>query len=71
MILDRNADMVIRLKAITLFLSTADESDEVPNVDKDQPRYDSYKFTSEEWELMTKIKKVMNVSLTYNSVIAF
>ena len=56
---------------VTLFLSTADESDEVSNVDKDQPQYDLYKFTLEEWELMTKIKKVMNVSSSYNSVMPF
>ena len=59
---NHDANMFIHLEAITLFLSTADESDEVPSVDKDQPQYDSYKFTLEEWELMTKIKKVMNIS---------
>ena len=44
-----------------LFISTADESDDVLKVDKDQPTYSSYKLSEDEWELLTLIQQVLAV----------
>jgi|SRR5882762_1565477 hypothetical protein len=44
-----------------LFISTADESDDVPKVDKDQPTYGSYKLSEDEWELLMLIHQVLVV----------
>src|SRR5882762_11826472 len=44
-----------------LFISTADESDDVPKVDKDQPTYGSYKLSKDEWELLMLIHQVLVV----------
>jgi hypothetical protein len=47
---------------VVKFLNNADDSDEVPNVDKNQPKYSSYKFTEAEWELLALIEKVLKVA---------
>ncbi|RDB20358.1 hypothetical protein Hypma_012704 [Hypsizygus marmoreus] len=41
------------------FTNRADDSLEVPNVDKDQPLYKSYHFSSEEWDLLSLILEVL------------
>jgi hypothetical protein len=47
---------------VVKFLNNADDSDEVPNVDKNQPKYSSYKFTEAKWELLALIEKVLKVA---------
>ncbi|RDB25436.1 hypothetical protein Hypma_008116 [Hypsizygus marmoreus] len=41
------------------FTNHANDSLEVPNVDKDQPLYKSYHFSSEEWDLLFLILEVL------------
>ncbi|KAG1869099.1 ribonuclease H-like domain-containing protein [Suillus tomentosus] len=51
--------LLILKKAVKLFTSTADDSDDVPNVDKGQPTYSSYRLDDCEWELLGLIKEVL------------
>lgn len=41
-------------QAIKMFINTADDSDDVPNVDKNQQKYASYHVSDTEWDLLTK-----------------
>jgi len=43
---------------VKLFISTADESDDVLKVEKGQPTYSSYKLSEDEWELLMLIHQV-------------
>jgi hypothetical protein len=52
-------------QAVKLFTSTADDSDDVPNVDKGQPTYSSYRLDDCEWELLGLIKEVLAVSISH------
>lgn len=56
------------LKAVSLFINTADDSDEVPDVSKEQPTYGSYKISSEEWHLLSLIQKVLKVRNSFYHV---
>ena len=48
-------------KAVKTFINTMDDADEVPKVDKGQPKYGSYRFSDDEWELLILIQKVLAV----------
>ncbi|KAG1811956.1 hypothetical protein EV424DRAFT_1349513 [Suillus variegatus] len=48
------AQMLVLKKAIKMFINTADDSDDVPNVDKNQQKYASYHVSDTEWDLLTK-----------------
>ncbi|KAG1850741.1 hypothetical protein C8R48DRAFT_778089 [Suillus tomentosus] len=48
-------------KAVIKFANNTDDSDEVPNVDKNQPIYSSYKFSEDKWKLLTLVHKFLNV----------
>ncbi|GJE88702.1 hAT transposon family protein [Phanerochaete sordida] len=51
---------LILQKAITAFINQADDSDEVPNVERGQPKWSSYRLEPEEWDLMKLIYKVLD-----------
>jgi hypothetical protein len=42
-------------------MNNTDDSNEIPNVNKSQPKYSSYKFFEDEWKLLAFIQKVLNV----------
>jgi hypothetical protein len=46
-------------KAVKTFLNTADDSEDVPKVEKGQPKYEKYKLSEEEWGLLTLIHEVL------------
>lgn len=48
-------------QAVKMFVNNADDSDDVPNVDKNQPKYASYRISETEWDLLTMIQKVLAV----------
>lgn len=52
-----------------MFISTADDSDDVPRVDKAQPTYSSYKLSEDEWDLLALIQQVLAVVIVPFSVI--
>ncbi|KAG1839806.1 hypothetical protein DFJ58DRAFT_845565 [Suillus subalutaceus] len=45
-------------KAVIKFTNNADDSDEVPNINKNQQNYSSYKFSEDKWKLLNLIKKI-------------
>ena len=48
-----------------MFMNTADDSEDVPKVEKGQPKYESYKLSEGEWTLLDLIHEVLEVcSLT-------
>jgi hypothetical protein len=49
------------IQAIILFTSTADDSEEVPKVSRDQPTYRSYHLVSQEWTMIECVRKVLHV----------
>ena len=49
------------LQAVKTFINTDDDSEDVPNVNKDQPKYGSYRLSETEWELLILIEKVLAV----------
>ncbi|KAG2123483.1 hypothetical protein DEU56DRAFT_49781 [Suillus clintonianus] len=53
------ARMLLLKKAVKIFINTADDSDDVPNVDKNQRKYASYRVSDTEWDLLTMIRKVL------------
>jgi hypothetical protein len=48
-------------QAVSEFVNLADDSDEVPNVEKNQPLYASYRVTSEEWRILGLVHRVLEV----------
>jgi hypothetical protein len=44
-----------------MFINPADNSEDIPNVDKDQPKYGSYRLSKTEWESLILIEKVLAV----------
>ncbi|KAG0695466.1 hypothetical protein DFH29DRAFT_1005444 [Suillus ampliporus] len=53
------ARMLLLKKAVKTFINTADDSDDVPNVDKHQQKYASYRVSETEWDLLAMILKVL------------
>lgn len=49
------------------FINNADDSDQVPNVDKDQQKYSSYRFSDTEWGWLERILKVLRVRISTSS----
>jgi hypothetical protein len=55
---------------VKLFISTADDSEDVPKVDKGQPTYNSYRLSKDEWDLLALIQQVLAVFiLPFNHII--
>ena len=52
-----------------LFISTADDSEDMPKVDKGQPTYNSYKLSEDEWDLLALIQQVLVVVILHFCVI--
>ncbi|GBE77502.1 hypothetical protein SCP_0103770 [Sparassis crispa] len=50
------------IKAVISFVSLADDSDEVPNVDKDQRGYSYYRLLSEDWNHVQLITEVLHAA---------
>ncbi|OJA08609.1 hypothetical protein AZE42_09793 [Rhizopogon vesiculosus] len=50
-------------KAIRMFMNTADDSEDVPKVEKGQPKYESYKLSEREWTLLDLIHKVLEAAV--------
>ena len=48
-------------QAIQDFVNRADDSSEVPDVQRGQPTYLSYKLTTEEWKSVDLIHQVLKV----------
>jgi hypothetical protein len=48
-------------QAVKLFISTADDSEDMPKVDKSQPTYNSYKLSEDKWDLLALIQQVLAV----------
>lgn len=48
-------------QAVQTFTNTADDSDKVPNVDKGQPKYSSYRLSDDEWDLLRLIQIVLKI----------
>ncbi|CAL1714259.1 unnamed protein product [Somion occarium] len=51
--------LLVLKKAVIAFINQADDSDEVPNVEKNQPKYISYRLSSEEWKFIELIHEVL------------
>ncbi|KAG2065553.1 hypothetical protein BDR04DRAFT_1161279 [Suillus decipiens] len=56
------SQMLLLKKAINIFINTADNSDNVLNVVKNQQKYVSYCVSDTEWDLLTMIQKVLAVA---------
>ena len=44
-----------------MFISTADDLEDVPKVDKGQPTYNSYRLSEDGWDLLALIQQVLAV----------
>ncbi|KAG1818336.1 hypothetical protein EV424DRAFT_1556667 [Suillus variegatus] len=51
--------LLVLKMAVKTFLNTADDSEDVPKVNKGQPKYEKYKPSEEEWKLLTLIHEVL------------
>jgi hypothetical protein len=51
-------------QAVKIFINTADDSDDVPNIDKHQQKYASYCVSETELDLLAMIQKVSAVCIS-------
>ncbi|KAL5476481.1 hypothetical protein ACEPAI_3338 [Sanghuangporus weigelae] len=60
--------IIVLQKPVNYFISTADDSPDVPQVSRGQPRYDSFKFSELEWTLLGRILAVLKVANSIQQV---